>query len=458
MRKRLITFAAVLLAGGAVSVADANVIAANDFTGDTVPNLAYIQAGRDVVAGERILGNARAVQEDGFLKLPAPVDPFFYTRAKALMELPDQDTNWTLTVVFEYKDISVLDCSFGVTWHDEGAEAALPNQSVRIRRDPGGTWEAIAGRTEAWATAADQAFSDPVAEDEVLTLTIEKTGPSTVNITVDSADQGNLLTMTGVDYGPLGMPTGFGQFAVYNAAFGGPPFNPVWVHSVVLEDDAENVLFADDFTSAEILAENWLVNPIADPIENTLWPEGGPDRPTVIDGALRLAGTQVGNAIYSRAVVNTSIRLEDPIVTAVFDVSDASRPDGGQDGFFGIKIRQSADDNETVVAVIDPTNDEIRVAEGTGFNSFANAVSAAHPVSTGDTVYARVTAEGDEVTFEVADNPAFDTATSVQITGLAGNYLGAGSILFYAFNTNEVFLEEFEISEPSTSVEGWMYY
>lgn len=455
-------FAAATIAAGLATPAllTAGTVAGHDFTGATLPNLAGFQAGRDLVDGVRPIGAGHVVEGEGFLKFPDIAGTRYYTRAKALYELPASTSNWSIETRFQYKDITTPNCSFGLTWHDFGAENSLPNQSIRMGLNIDGSgWKAVVGRTEAWAqiSTSPYNFAQPPVVDDPMTLTVTKTGPSTVDITLVSQANGVLLNITGADFSGLGMPTEYGQFALYNAAFGGPTFNPVYVDYITLRDSSNNVLFTDDFNDGSIDRNKWLVNDQGVAIDNALWPEAFPNRPTVRGGRLQMSPISISELLYCRAVVNNNIRPVNPTVTAKFILTDVNRPTGDA-GIFGVKIRQNGDETTSIVALLDPDADQVRIGNNNSFNGIAGAQSAPFTMNQGDTVYMRVTASGPSVTVEAANNPNFTGAVTVTKNDFSGARLNPGSIMFFASNINMIELDEFNIDDPDTSVADWQLF
>lgn len=451
-----ISTAGILALAGTIA---ADVVVSHDFSGSTVPNLSSFMNGRDQAGGGNNVTENLAV-ENGFLKLPTDVvdDQFYYTRVMSSWEFPDASLNWTLTTVFQYNGITPDNCSFGVTWHDFGAQSALPNQSIRMGDGISGPgWKAVVGRTEAWATELEQDFAVDPQVGEVLTLTVTKTGPTTVDITLDGAIGGSMIDIAGADFAALGMPSEFGYLGIYNAAFGGEPFSQVYVDSVEVVDTSDNVLFEDDFNGDGLDTTKWLSYPSGTPVDLAFWPEAFPNRPTVRGDKLSLIGQSPTEAYYSRAPLNMAIRPENPTVKAAFILENTFQT-GPVQSHFGIKIRNNGDEATSVVAALDPVNNTVRIGDNDGPTAIANAESTPYTMNEGDTVWVTVEAAGPSVTVSVG--PDADTVTaSVTKSNFAGDRLNPGSILFYVSGLDEILVDEFTLEDPDfTSVRDWSLF
>ncbi len=459
------TFFAAACAGVIALAANssADVVLAHDFSGTEVPNLSGFQNGRDQAGGgDQVTANVAV--EDGVLKLPTDVadDQWYFTRVMSSYELPDRDTNWTLTVVFEYNETAPENCSFGVTWHDYGAQSALPNQSIRMGDGIDGPgWKAIVGRTEAWEAALVEDFAVAPQIGEELTLVITKTGPSTVDITLDGETGGSMLDITGADFSGLaggnGMPEEFGYLSVYNAAFGDAPYSQVYVDSIALMDTDENVLFADDFSVDGLDTDKWLSNPPGTPIDVAFWPEAMPNRPSVRGDQLSLIGQAPWDLNYSRAPLNMAIRPENPTVKASFDLFNLAQT-GATERHFGIKIRNNGDEATSIVAALDPIGNTVRVGENDGPLSVGAAESTTYEMNEGEVVWVTVEANGPSVTVSVGPDENTVSA-SVTKNDFSGARLDPGSILFYVSGLDEIRVNEFMVEDPDfTSVMDWQMF
>lgn len=438
-----LTACAVLAAASTVGAA----VITQDFSGTTVPNFAYFQAGRDRVDGVNPLGSLdggspalpNAGLQDGSLRLP--LGNRYYTRAKALIDLPPAP--YTITVQFQYLSVATANCSFGVTFNDYGAESALPNHSVRMGDGiDGAGWKAIFGRTEAWTAVSNVTFAQPAIANDPMTLVITKTDSQTANISLTSTANGVLFNQTGISYASLGFDGNDGNFAIYNAAFGGAPFQPVAVNSVVVTD-ASGTIFSDTFDGNQIDWTKWLVTTDNAAIGNVYYQELHPFRPIVVGNKLQLNGT--GDLDYIRAPLNWNfINFADGIITAKFDLTDITKAAAGDPSAFGIKFRMDGDETESVTVALDPHADTIVVGQGSGFNAWSTISSAAYTMGTGDSVYVRVTGAGANVTVDVANNPAFTSATTVN-AAVAAAVQDAGGILFFNRNMGMIELDQFSI-------------